>query len=190
MRTEVRSSDAVGKHGNSGVPERCLLKWLQLATLPLWAAAPATCDVPTLRLGASRVNTGTQYVVDIKAAAQHIAPWLQQAHVVVAMRSLAGTIQSCGNLSRNGDSWPNKCRWFSLQYLVWMTLGAFGSDVPLTREEKARPFQCGSASRTRGRIYGYRAGPSRVRDLRTHTRRGAKHGKGRDFRLYREPAKT
>ena len=76
MRTEVRSSDAVGKHGNSGVPERCLLKWLQLGTLPLWAAAPATCDVPTLRLGASRVNTGTQYVVDIKAAAQHIAPVL------------------------------------------------------------------------------------------------------------------
>ena len=60
----------------SEVVERCLLKWLHLSVLRFLTAKPASCDVVTLRLGINRVNTATQYVVDITAGTLDIAPGL------------------------------------------------------------------------------------------------------------------
>jgi len=52
-------------------------------------------------LGAFAVNTVPQYIVDIASGTQDIAPVLQQMSKSVAIfGEVAGTVESCGNLSR------------------------------------------------------------------------------------------
>jgi hypothetical protein len=56
----------------------------------LETALAVVFNVLTLRLSLARVNMPTQYVVDIRTAAQHIAPELQQARIETAMKRFGG----------------------------------------------------------------------------------------------------
>ena len=74
----------------SDTAEECLLKWFHLLALRPKGAMPAVCNVLTLRLGITLVNTDTQYVVDIAARTHDIAPALQQAHKISDMKWFSG----------------------------------------------------------------------------------------------------